>query len=100
MSSDYLQAISANWLKSLEVASSTGDTASFVNNFLPHGWFRGQYLSECLSWSKCTHKYSQIFYVFPGNSGHYQDKTISVNFSLRESMGNRDSNMLVFVTSS
>ncbi|OAX32945.1 hypothetical protein K503DRAFT_786858, partial [Rhizopogon vinicolor AM-OR11-026] len=48
MTSDNLQPeiISANWLKSLEVASSTGDTASFVNHFLSEGWFRGRYLSK------------------------------------------------------
>ncbi|OJA10744.1 hypothetical protein AZE42_07269 [Rhizopogon vesiculosus] len=47
MASDNLQpeVLSANWLKSLEVASSTGDTASFVNHFLSDGWLRGRTLS-------------------------------------------------------
>jgi len=44
MSADDLQAIAVNWLKSLEVASSTGDTTSFVNHFLPGGWLRGAFL--------------------------------------------------------
>ncbi|OAX32752.1 FAD/NAD(P)-binding domain-containing protein [Rhizopogon vinicolor AM-OR11-026] len=50
MTSDNLQpeVISANWLKSLEVASSTGDTASFVNHFLSDGWFRDML---CFSWN-------------------------------------------------
>ncbi|OJA15909.1 hypothetical protein AZE42_10095 [Rhizopogon vesiculosus] len=42
------QVISANWLKSLEVASSTGDTASFVSHFLPDGWFRDML---CFTWN-------------------------------------------------
>ncbi|KAG1758767.1 FAD/NAD(P)-binding domain-containing protein [Suillus occidentalis] len=38
-----VQKISADWLKSLlvEVASSTGDVASFVSHFLSNGWIRG-----------------------------------------------------------
>ncbi|OAX38736.1 FAD/NAD(P)-binding domain-containing protein [Rhizopogon vinicolor AM-OR11-026] len=50
MASDNLQpqVISANWLKSLEVASSTGDAASFVNHFLPDGWFRDML---CFTWN-------------------------------------------------
>ncbi|OAX34185.1 FAD/NAD(P)-binding domain-containing protein [Rhizopogon vinicolor AM-OR11-026] len=50
MTSDNLQpeVISANWLKSLEAASSTGDTASFVSHFLPDGWFRDML---CFTWN-------------------------------------------------
>ncbi|OJA19899.1 hypothetical protein AZE42_07027 [Rhizopogon vesiculosus] len=49
MTLDNLQpeVISANWLKSLEVASSAGDTASFVNHFHSDGWFRDML---CFSW--------------------------------------------------
>jgi hypothetical protein len=43
MASEDLHAISADWLKSLEVASSTGDVMSFVNHFVPDGWFREHY---------------------------------------------------------
>ncbi|OJA11634.1 hypothetical protein AZE42_04753 [Rhizopogon vesiculosus] len=50
MASDNLQpeVISANWLKSLEVTSSTRDTESFVNHFLSDGWFRDML---CFSWN-------------------------------------------------
>ncbi|KAG1760186.1 FAD/NAD(P)-binding domain-containing protein [Suillus occidentalis] len=41
MTSDDLCAIAADWLKSLEVASSTGDVASFVSHFPSNGWIRG-----------------------------------------------------------
>ncbi|KAJ8579691.1 FAD/NAD(P)-binding domain-containing protein, partial [Rhizopogon salebrosus TDB-379] len=47
MASNDLHAISTKWLKSLEVASSTGDTASFVSHFLADGWFRDLL---CFSW--------------------------------------------------
>ncbi|KAG1730309.1 FAD/NAD(P)-binding domain-containing protein [Suillus lakei] len=43
MASEHLHAISADWLKSLEVASSTGDAMSFVSHFLSDGWFREHY---------------------------------------------------------
>jgi hypothetical protein len=97
MASDDLQVISANWLKSLEVASSAGDTTSFVGHFIFDGWFRGLYV--CEQWKR-AHKYSQIFYVFPGNSGHYQDKKRSVDFFLKLSTASRDLDILVSVTSS
>ncbi|KAG1735261.1 FAD/NAD(P)-binding domain-containing protein [Suillus occidentalis] len=48
MTSDDLFAISADWLKSLEVASSTGDVASFVSHFLSDGWIRDLL---CFSWN-------------------------------------------------
>ncbi|KAG1843904.1 FAD/NAD(P)-binding domain-containing protein [Suillus subluteus] len=48
MASEDLYTISANWLKSLEVASSTGDSTSFVNHFLSDGWFRDLL---CFSWN-------------------------------------------------
>ncbi|KIK34430.1 hypothetical protein CY34DRAFT_812929 [Suillus luteus UH-Slu-Lm8-n1] len=48
MTSDDLCAISADWLKSLEVASSTGDVASFVSHFLSNGWIRDLL---CFSWN-------------------------------------------------
>ncbi|KAG2068594.1 FAD/NAD(P)-binding domain-containing protein [Suillus decipiens] len=40
MAPEDLYAISANWIKSLELASSTGDVTSFVNHFHSDGWFR------------------------------------------------------------
>ncbi|KIK34271.1 hypothetical protein CY34DRAFT_17836 [Suillus luteus UH-Slu-Lm8-n1] len=48
MTSDDLCAISADWLKSLEVASSTGDVASFVSHFPSNGWIRDLL---CFSWN-------------------------------------------------
>ncbi|KAG1724581.1 FAD/NAD(P)-binding domain-containing protein [Suillus paluster] len=47
MTSEDLHAISADWLKSLENASSTGDVKSFVSHFLSDGWFRDLL---CFSW--------------------------------------------------
>ncbi|KAG1808136.1 FAD/NAD(P)-binding domain-containing protein [Suillus variegatus] len=47
MASEDRYAISADWLKSLEVASSTGDSTSFVSHFLSDGWFRDLL---CFSW--------------------------------------------------
>ncbi|KAG1734003.1 FAD/NAD(P)-binding domain-containing protein [Suillus lakei] len=44
MASEDLCAISADWLKSLEGASSTGDATSFASHFLSDGWFRGRCL--------------------------------------------------------
>jgi len=57
MASKDLYAISADWLKSLEVASSTGNVASFVGHFLSDGWLRGRCLSKEL---RCTHKCSLL----------------------------------------
>jgi thioredoxin reductase len=48
MASKDLYAISADWLKSLEVASSTGNVASFVGHFLSDGWLRDLL---CFSWN-------------------------------------------------
>ncbi|KAG1733994.1 FAD/NAD(P)-binding domain-containing protein [Suillus lakei] len=48
MASEDFYAISADWLKSLEVASSTGDAMSFVRHFLSDGWFRDLL---CFSWN-------------------------------------------------
>ncbi|KIK35842.1 hypothetical protein CY34DRAFT_95417 [Suillus luteus UH-Slu-Lm8-n1] len=48
MASEDLSAISGDWLKSLEVASSTGDTTSFVSHFLSDGWIRDLL---CFSWN-------------------------------------------------
>ncbi|KAG2152553.1 FAD/NAD(P)-binding domain-containing protein [Suillus bovinus] len=48
MASEHLHAISADWLKSLEVASSTGDSTSFVSHFLSDGWLRDLL---CFSWN-------------------------------------------------
>ncbi|KAG1733997.1 FAD/NAD(P)-binding domain-containing protein [Suillus lakei] len=48
MASEDLCAISADWLKSLEAALSTGDATSFVNHFLSDGWFRDLL---CFSWN-------------------------------------------------
>ncbi|KAG1744476.1 FAD/NAD(P)-binding domain-containing protein [Suillus lakei] len=48
MASEDLCAISADWLKSLEAASSTGDATSFVSHFLSDGWFRDLL---CFSWN-------------------------------------------------
>ncbi|KAG2133283.1 FAD/NAD(P)-binding domain-containing protein [Suillus clintonianus] len=48
MVSEDLNAISADWLKSLELASSTGDAISFASHFLSDGWFRDLL---CFSWN-------------------------------------------------
>ncbi|KAG2743839.1 FAD/NAD(P)-binding domain-containing protein [Suillus brevipes Sb2] len=48
MTSEDFCAISADWLKSLEVASSTGDVPSFVSHFLSNGWIRDLL---CFSWN-------------------------------------------------
>ncbi|KAG2743838.1 FAD/NAD(P)-binding domain-containing protein [Suillus brevipes Sb2] len=48
MASEHLSAIACDWLKSLEVASSTGDVASFVSHFLSDGWIRDLL---CFSWN-------------------------------------------------
>ncbi|KAG2340288.1 FAD/NAD(P)-binding domain-containing protein [Suillus weaverae] len=48
MASEDLYAIAADWLKSLEVASSTGDATSFVSHFVLDGWFRDLL---CFSWN-------------------------------------------------
>ncbi|KAG1779244.1 FAD/NAD(P)-binding domain-containing protein, partial [Suillus placidus] len=40
--------IAADWLKSLEIASSTGDATSFVSHFVSDGWFRDLL---CFSWN-------------------------------------------------
>ncbi|KAG2058384.1 FAD/NAD(P)-binding domain-containing protein [Suillus hirtellus] len=47
MASEDRYAIPADWLKSLEVASSAGDSTSFVSHFLSDGWFRDLL---CFSW--------------------------------------------------
>ncbi|KAG0693602.1 FAD/NAD(P)-binding domain-containing protein [Suillus ampliporus] len=46
--SSELHAISTDWLKGLEIASSTGDVMSFVSHFLSDGWFRDLL---CFSWN-------------------------------------------------
>ncbi|KAG2068576.1 FAD/NAD(P)-binding domain-containing protein [Suillus decipiens] len=51
MASEDLHAISADWLKSLEVASSTGDAVSFASHFLSDGWLRDLL---CFSWDYRT----------------------------------------------
>ncbi|KAG2356757.1 FAD/NAD(P)-binding domain-containing protein [Suillus spraguei] len=48
MASEDLHEISANWIKSLELASSTGDATSFVSHFHSDGWFRDLL---CFSWN-------------------------------------------------
>ncbi|KAG1768736.1 FAD/NAD(P)-binding domain-containing protein [Suillus placidus] len=48
MASEDLYAIAADWLKSLEVASSAGDATSFVSHFVSDGWFRDLL---CFSWN-------------------------------------------------
>ncbi|KAG2356762.1 FAD/NAD(P)-binding domain-containing protein [Suillus spraguei] len=48
MASEDLYAISVDWLKSLEVASFTGDATSFVSHFHLDGWFRDLL---CFSWN-------------------------------------------------
>ncbi|KAG0693600.1 FAD/NAD(P)-binding domain-containing protein [Suillus ampliporus] len=47
-SSSELHAISTDWLKGLEIASSTGDVLSFVSHFVSDGWFRDLL---CFSWN-------------------------------------------------
>ncbi|KAG1807045.1 FAD/NAD(P)-binding domain-containing protein [Suillus subaureus] len=61
MISGDLYAISANWLKSLEVASSTGDSTSFVSHFLSDGWFRDLL---CFSWNFRTLSGSEKIHGF------------------------------------
>ncbi|KAG2039230.1 FAD/NAD(P)-binding domain-containing protein [Suillus americanus] len=51
MATEDLHAISADWLKSLEIASSTGDAMSFVSHFVADGWFRDLL---CFSWDHRT----------------------------------------------
>ncbi|KAG2362611.1 FAD/NAD(P)-binding domain-containing protein [Suillus spraguei] len=51
MASEDLHTISTDWLKSLEVASSTGDIVSFVSHFLSDGWLRDLL---CFSWDHRT----------------------------------------------
>ncbi|KAG1848306.1 FAD/NAD(P)-binding domain-containing protein [Suillus subalutaceus] len=51
MATEDLHAISADWLKSLEIASSTGDAKSFVSHFVSDGWFRDLL---CFSWDHRT----------------------------------------------
>ncbi|KAG1820078.1 FAD/NAD(P)-binding domain-containing protein [Suillus variegatus] len=60
-SSEDLYAISADWLRSLEVASSTGDSKSFVSHFLSDGWFRDLL---CLSWDFRTLSGSEKIHGF------------------------------------
>ncbi|KAG2133312.1 FAD/NAD(P)-binding domain-containing protein [Suillus clintonianus] len=48
MASENLHAISADWLKRLELASSTGDVMSFVSHFHSDGWLRDLL---CMSWN-------------------------------------------------
>ncbi|KAG2078355.1 FAD/NAD(P)-binding domain-containing protein [Suillus decipiens] len=48
MDSEDLHTISAEWLKSVEVAISTGDAKSFASHFLSDGWFRDLL---CFSWN-------------------------------------------------
>ncbi|KAG1878425.1 FAD/NAD(P)-binding domain-containing protein [Suillus tomentosus] len=51
MASEDLHSISTDWLKSLEIASSTADIVSFVNHLLSDGWFRDLL---CFSWNHRT----------------------------------------------
>ncbi|KAG2152558.1 FAD/NAD(P)-binding domain-containing protein [Suillus bovinus] len=48
MDSEDFYAISAEWLQRLQVASSTGDSTSFVSQFLSDGWLRDLL---CFSWN-------------------------------------------------
>ncbi|KAG2039265.1 FAD/NAD(P)-binding domain-containing protein [Suillus americanus] len=61
MASEDLYTISADWLKSLEVASSTGDSSSFVSHFLSDGWFRDLL---CFSWDFRTLSGSEKIHGF------------------------------------
>ncbi|KAG2363572.1 FAD/NAD(P)-binding domain-containing protein [Suillus spraguei] len=61
MASEDLHAISADWLKSLENATSTGDAKSFVSHFLSDGWFRDLL---CFSWNFRTLSGSEKIHGF------------------------------------